>query len=525
MIDNKIEKENPIIWSDFPDLDVIRVEDTYYMVSTTMHFMPGAVILRSYDLLNWEILSYVCEEIEDTAKQRLENGQNIYGKGMWAATIRYHKNKFYVCFVANDTGKTYLYQSTNILGPWKKSYIEGFYHDCSLLFDEDDRVYIVYGNREIHLTELNEDLSGPKVNGLNRIIIVDKGNVRLGYEGAHIYKINNKYYVFLIHWLNYGSERRVEACYYSDSLEGEFIGKDILDDDMDYFNSGIAQGGIVDTPFGEWYAMLFQDHGAIGRIPVLVPLHWENDFLVLGINGKVPKLLTVTSTRPLHQYEPLVGDDDFSYEEDSNGKIELKKFWQWNHIPNSKLWGIQREPSSLVIETGKLSVNVCQAVNTLTQRMTGPICEGEITIEGSELKDGDFAGICALQGCYAFIALTKDDGKYYISMQGKELDPSHGIWGEPGGDSSTAIEYARIAITSTQIRLKLRANFINNTDVVEFLYYENNEWKQLGVKHKLRFMLDHFTGCRIGLFNFSTKNIGGKAFFRDFRYHILKAEI
>lgn len=167
---------------------------------------------------------------------------------------------------------------------------------------------------------------------------------------------------------------------------------------------------------------------------------------------------------------------------------------------------------------------MCQGVNTLTQRMTGPICEGEITIEGSELKDGDLAGICALQGCYGFIALTKEAGKYYVVMQGKELDKSHGIWGEPGGDCSPAKEYARIPMHSTQIRLKLRANFVNNADVVEFFYYDNNEWRQLGIKHKLVFMLDHFTGCRIGLFAFSTKEIGGKAFFREFKYHILKPE-
>ena len=50
--------ENPIIKADYPDPDVIRVGDTYYMVSTTMYFMPGCVILKSYDLANWEIVSY-----------------------------------------------------------------------------------------------------------------------------------------------------------------------------------------------------------------------------------------------------------------------------------------------------------------------------------------------------------------------------------------------------------------------------------------------------------------------------------
>lgn len=162
---------HPIIQMDFPDPDVIRVEDTYYMVSTTMHFMPGCVILRSYDLRNWEIVERVYDYLDETEGQRLQNHSGIYGKGMWAASIRYHKNRFYLCFVANDTGKTYLYQSENISGPWEKQEIQGFYHDPSLLFDEDGRIYIVYGNTEIHLTELDEQLKGPKENGLSLIHI------------------------------------------------------------------------------------------------------------------------------------------------------------------------------------------------------------------------------------------------------------------------------------------------------------------------------------------------------------------
>lgn len=88
---------------------------------------------------------------------------------MWAASLRYHKGTFYVCFVANDTGKTYLYRSSSISGLWKKQYVEGFYHDCSLLFDDDDRIYIVYSNTDIRLTELTSELSGPKPGGLHRL--------------------------------------------------------------------------------------------------------------------------------------------------------------------------------------------------------------------------------------------------------------------------------------------------------------------------------------------------------------------
>ena len=220
------------------------------MVSTTMYFFPGGEILRSRDLVHWEHLSYIYDSLDDTPGQRLEGTENIYGQGMWAACIRFHQGLFYVCFVANDTGKAYLYTASDPGGPWQRRPIQGFYHDCSLLFDQDGRVYISYGNRDIRITELKEDLSGPKLGGLDRVVVSDRGNPNLGYEGSHLYCINEKYYLFLIHsrrdrW------RRTQACFTADSLEGEFTGGDVLDDDMGYWDQGVAQGGIVDTPEGQ----------------------------------------------------------------------------------------------------------------------------------------------------------------------------------------------------------------------------------------------------------------------------------
>ena len=159
------------------------------MVSTTMHFMPGCEILRSYDLIHWEHATFVYHYLDHTPAQKLDGKQNIYGKGMWAASLRYYKGIFYICFVANDTHKTYLYRCESINGLWKKSTINGFYHDASLLFDDDDSVYIVYGNTDIHLLQLKSDLSGPLEGGINRVIVTEKDNLYLGYEGSHFYKI------------------------------------------------------------------------------------------------------------------------------------------------------------------------------------------------------------------------------------------------------------------------------------------------------------------------------------------------
>jgi beta-xylosidase len=512
-------KNNPIIWADYPDIDVIRVEDTYYMVSTTMHFMPGCVILRSYDLIHWEVANHVYDVLDDTPNQKLEGEKHIYGKGMWAASLRYHKGKFYVCFVANDTHKTYLFTASSIDGPWTRRNIEGFYHDCSLLFDDDEKVYIIYGNTEIHLTELMDDLSGPKPGGLNRIIVRETEPYNLGYEGAHLYKIKGKYHAFFIH-IARSIGRRTEVCFVADSLEGEFVGGEVFDDDMGYHNSGIAQGGIVDTPEGKWYSILFQDHGAVGRIPVLVPLHFENDFPVF--DKKALEYIEVPSIRPDYVYKPLVGDDDFTYEMDEGGNVRLKDYWQWNHIPNPNLWSVTEKPGTYLIRSGKICYNLNYSVNTLTQRAMGPACEAVVTLDGRDIKEGDYAGLCFLISSYGFIALTKEEGQYFLVMCARATDDKS-IFGNLV-DNQPAVEYARIPVSTSKITLKAYGNFIDNIDECEFYYQDGEEWKKLGITHNLVWKMDQFVGCRFGLFLYSTKEVGGTAAYSKFRYNVLTGD-
>lgn len=503
---------NPITKLDYPDPDVIRVEDTYYMVSTTMHFMPGGEIMRSYDLVNWEHAAYVYDVLDGTDAQKLVGEQNIYGKGMWAASIRYHKGTFYVCFVANDTGKTYLYAASDIEGPWKKSIIEGFYHDCSLLFDEDDRVYIAYGNKYIHLLELKSDLSGPKEGGLHRIVVSDEGHPGLGYEGTHFYKINGKYYLFFIHSLR-NEWKRVEACFVADSLEGEFVGGDVLNDDMGYCNQGVAQGGIVDTPDGKWYAVLFQDHGAVGRIPVLIPITWEKDFPVFGVDGKVPESFEIMDTQPGYCYKPLVQSDDFK---SSGASFGFKACWQFNHEPDMSLIGRDLTKGTVTITTDKLCKNVTQAKNTLTQRMLFPGCSGEITVDGSDLKEGDYAGLCALQGCYGMVALTKKDGKLQVVMRNRPAD-NDSLQGMPV-DCGEGILQEMAEVEVTSVRFRVEADFEQMKDEANFFYDAGDGFRTIGGVQKLYFKMDHFTGCRFGVFLYATKETGGSAVFSNFVY-------
>ena len=449
---------NPIIPSDYPDVDVIRVEDTYYMVSTTMHFMPGAVILRSYDLGHWETISHIYTELTDAPAYHLDDGKEAYGQGMWAPCIRWHKGTFYVVFSVNDIHKTLVYTSDKITGPWEQKEIEGFYYDCSLLFDDDDRVYMVSGNRQIWLTELKEDLSAPKPGGLHRMIFKDTDEIGLGYEGSHIYKINGKYYVFNIHW----PSMRSESCFVSDSLTGEFTGKDVLADDMGYLNQGVAQGGIVDTPDGKWYAVLFQDRGAVGRSPVLVPMHWKNDFPVFGINGKVPSELEVESTCPNHAYEPLFdGFSDLSRESINT---------EWNHIPKKSC--IRRDSEGLHITTDRVVPEVTHALNTLTRRLQDPYDTVRIEVDASKLRIGDYAGIVALQSCYSWIAICRKEDGYALEVGCREAETESYIPMEPA--QKPAVIKASIPIRKPAITLRMDVDFDHQTDEVQFYYQDEN---------------------------------------------------
>lgn len=508
---NKTADSN-VIPADYPDPDIIRVDDTYYMVSTTMHFMPGCVILRSYNLVDWEIASYVYTELDNTEGQLLKDNKGIYGQGMWAASFRYHKGTFYICFVANDTHKTYLYTSSSVEGPWKKSEISGFYHDMSLLFDDTDdgkeRVFVISGNTEIRLTELKADLSGPKNDGIDKIIITDTSERILGYEGSHFYKINGKYYIFLIHWPK--GKMRTEACYVSDNVDGPYKGGDVLCSDHNGWNSGVAQGGIVQTPDGKWFGMLFQDHGALGRIPILVPVSFENDFPVFGEkvdgNQTAPLQVSVPDLRPDYIYKPL-WNDLFA----KDGK--LLETWQWNHTPDMKL--VHLSENNFSITTDKIVKNVCQCSNTLTQRPLGHSFTASVQLDASRLNDGDYAGVCALEGDYGFIAITKNDGKFKLitGLRGGDFNPYK--IGEI--DTDYSLINCERELNECRLTLGCRFNFESGNDSAQFFYVEpvSGLVQDFGPLKKLRFTLDQFVGCRFSLFCYSTKESGGTAVFSN----------
>ena len=500
----------PVLWADFPDPDVIRVGGTYYMITTTMHLFPGGQILKSGDLLHWEHCGYVFDTLGDSPAQRLDGG-NCYGKGMWAATLRYHNGEYHVVFTCNDTHRSCHYTANAPQGPWLRHEMRGFFYDPSLLFDSDGRVYIAHGNHEIYITEMDADLSGPKENGFHRLVLSDAPTMRVGFEGTHFYRIGGRYTLFCIHWPNDGFARRTEVCYTASSLEDAFTGGTIVDDDLGFFNMGVAQGGAVETPDGQWYLMLFQDHGAVGRMPILVPMTWTDGFPSVE---RIPREITAeTPGAPEHLPMPL-------YASDSLRSKPLNPLWQWNHEPAEALISITAQ--GLRLTAGRVVNQLDQAQNTLTQRTFGPACEATVTVDASELNPGDYAGLCALIGCFCQLAITRDWDGWYLSLISKEAQPAaYAI--QPS--SEPVVERVRLRWNRPQVTLKACFDFQDLADTVSFFYEENGIWQPIGRPHALVYRLDFFVGCRIGLFCYATQKPSGSAVFADFQYEIKQSAL
>ena len=496
---------NPLIWSDIPDLDIIRVADTYYMTSTTMYFTPGCPIMKSKDLVNWETIGYVYDILDDNDHMTLQNGKHDYGRGSWASCIRYHNGTFYVIFSAINTGKTYIFKTTDIeAGQWEKHCLDSVYHDMSLLFDDDGRVYMVYGAGTIKVVELTADATKIKPGGLDKVIIqnadISGGNSLA--EGAHIYKKDGLYYITMIVWPHTGTRRRIQVCYRADAIDGIYEGRVVLDDDMGFNNAGVAQGGVVDTPNGDWYALLFQDHGAVGRIPILVPVKWKDGWPVFGVDGKIPAEMPLPAK--IDETACIATSDEFD-------KNALPLQWQWNHNPDNAHWSLTARPGWLRLVTGSISRCLSDARNTLTQRTFGPVCTGSVLVDISNMKNGDFAGLAALQDQYGYVGVKMADGKKCVIMATAPDVPEYKT-GIP------EIEAECVPLDADKLYLKVHFDFTDAIDEAYFYYSLcGNDWVKIGHKLKMSYRLTHFTGYRFALFNFATEATGGHVDFDWFR--------
>ncbi|MBP6662687.1 MAG: glycoside hydrolase 43 family protein [Paludibacter sp.] len=493
--------QNPIIFSDVPDMSMIRVGDTYYMASTTMHMCPGVPVMKSKDLVNWQMLNYAYEKLGDDDALSLINGKSNYGKGSWASSLRYHNGTYYIATYAQTTDKTYIFRTNDIeKGQWKMNEFKPGYHDCTLFFD-NDRAYLITGNGRLQIVELNDDLTGVKEGGVNKVLIENASAVTepnmLKAEGSQLFKHDGKYYLFNISWPR--GVMRTVVVNRADNLMGPWEGKIVLQD------KGVAQGGIVDTPDGKWFAYMFQDHGSVGRIPFLVPMKWVDGWPVLGVNGKVPDTLDLPASKGL--IPGIVNNDEFTRKK---GEPALPLVWQWNHNPDNKLWSVTERKGFLRLKTGRIDSLFLKSRNTLTQRTFGPTCAGITLLDASKLKDGDFAGLCTFQRKFGVVGVKVQNGAKYVYMVSNKTD--------------NPTEQQSIPLSQNKIYLKIECDYRNKIDIAKFFYsLDGKKWNSIGGELKMEYtLMEHFMGYRFGLYNYASKNVGGYA---DFDYFHIEDKI
>ncbi len=487
---------NPLMWGDWPDPDVIRVGDDFYMVSTSMHYVPGVPIAQSKDLVNWKIVGYAVDRYSEDPRYDMKGG-TLYLNGAWASSIRFHNGKFYVAFCTpygqgTDKGHFSICIADRPEGPWERTIFPEYLYDPGLFFDDNGKVYVVHGQHTLYITELNADAKSVKGKSVK---IWDKGFVNsttlgggFGLEGSHMYKINGKYYITC----PAGGTQGWQICLRSDNIYGPYEHKLIMDDDSSYPGNGLHQGGMVQLKNGDWWFIIMQDRGPIGRVPCLVPVTWTDGWPMLGSNGKD----AITYFKPKVDGKHKIQVPDTSDHFDDR-KLGLQ--WQWNHNPDNEQWSLTERPGFMRLKA-LLAPQLLEARNTLTQRVQGPSSEGSVEIHLQGLKDGNVAGFGIFQKPYAFVGVVQDGTKRQLvqCINGKiaeVLDPD--------------FKHDKLWVRARVTDREFKATFFYSTDGIHYTPVKQALTMGLGFS---------WTANRYALFNYTTKTegIGGYADFNWF---------
>ena len=501
---------NPLFYGEFEDPDPIRVGDDYYLAGTTMHMMPAVELLHSKDLVNWELAGYCAEKLDLGPNFRLENGRNIYGGGIWAPCIRYHDGMFYVFANVNGAG-LHVFRSKSISGPWEHNQLEGK-HDMSVLFDDDGKVYIISGaGAPYPIDELNPDLRSFKADAPKHSL-----PERMG-EGHHFYKINGKYVD--ISCQPGGAVDEFVAV--ADSLDGpwkvtkmvtgESLGVSAAPSRSSASDRGLwlHQGGMCDTPSGQWWSTIMSDHGSAGRMISLVPITWDEGFPLIGLPGNLRKAPntwikpdTGSTQQPMPAYVP---DDNFD-----NGK--MNPHWQWNHVEDDSKWSLTEKPGVLRLHSLP-AANYYAARNSLCQRPPGPESIMTVELDTAGMTDGDNAGLALLCNPYIWIGVVKSaEGTTLQLFQGS------GGGGRRGGGAAPA-NTPVIGLTNPPGHLWLQVHCNFDTDRAVFSWSaDGRQFTPVGSPWAIPgFQLQTFQGVRPSLFNFNTSGQpGGYADFDNY---------
>jgi beta-xylosidase len=401
--------KNPVLYADYSDPDVCKAGDTYYLTASSFNCIPGLPILASKDLVNWKLISYALQR--QVPEDVFDKPQ--HGNGVWAPSIRFHNNEFYIYWGDPDFG-IYRIKATDPKGPWSEPLLvkagKGLI-DCCPLWDTDGKAYLSHalaGSRAgmksvVLMSEMTPD--GTKMIGDDRIIY--DGHEENGtIEGSKLYKRNNYYYLLLPAG---GVATGWQVAMRARDPFGPWEARTVMHQGSTAIN-GPHQGGWVTTDTGEDWFLNFQDVGVVGRILHLNPMKWINDWPVIGVDkeGK-------GCGEPVSEYaKPNVGKMypiETPAESDEFTGTALGLQWQWhaNPVPywvfcNPANGGWLRLYSYKVPDTYK---SLWDVPNLLLQKLPAPqfVATAKIRFEPSPKYDGERCGFVLMGLDYALLSI------------------------------------------------------------------------------------------------------------------------
>lgn len=492
---------NPVVRADFPDPDVIRVGDTYYMVSTTMSLFPGATILKSRDMVNWEYCAQPLQQLSSTDDgYLLKNGKDAYSCGMWAPSMKYYNGKFYLLInekrpVDGWVLEGWMLTAENPEGTWTAKKLSRSYYDPGMLFDTDGKIYVAQGIGNISVCELDQNFNFKQ----EKTVISDKD----GLEGSHFYKKGKYYYIYS----TYGGSPSGQAVFRSTSPFGPYEEKMLVEKWIDGKANTIHQGALIQDVKGNWWTIMQEDLGSLGRFPNLQPVKWVDDWPVVGDdNGKPYKSFVDEITKP------ATSDDYYLAKAmpttDNFRTYPLGMQWEWNHNPDEKAWSLFERAGWLRLKTNSVVSSLPQARNMLTQRIfidKNKATMGTVRLDASRLQEGDRAGICIFQDPFGAIAIERKNGLLQaVWFQDKVKDA--------GSNFSPAEKTKAVTLTDNIVYLRAAVKYGDNK---AYFYYstDGKTWTRLGDETSQHFNLSVFFGARFGLFCYSTQTSGGSVDF------------
>ncbi|KAI1810840.1 glycoside hydrolase family 43 protein [Poronia punctata] len=499
--------ENPVVYEDFADNDVtVGPDGLYYFSASNMHYSPGAPILRSADLVNWELIGHSVPSLDFGETYNLTNGHSYRG-GTWASTMRYREsNGLWYWIGCVDFWNTYIYTAEDVAGPWERSaQLPGgtCYYDCGLLVDDDDTLYVVYGSTEVHVAQLASDgLSEETSQSVLNATDVDQD----GIEGNRMYKKDGLYYILNDH------PGDTTYIWKSESPFGPFEAKILVQNAQSPVPGGGAphQGSLVQTSEGDWYYMSFTWAYPAGRMPVLAPIVWEDDgfpSLVYDDNGgwgaQYPYPL------PAAEVPSWTGTDTFEDE-------TLGPAWEWNHNPDETKYSVGGENGGLTLSTATVTDDFYAARNTLTHRIHGEFPVGTIKVDISDLADGDRFGLAAFRDRTAYIGIHRSGDVNTLALV-HNITQDESTWDTIENGTVIASEELASDTTTLWLRAELDARAAGSY-AANFSYsLDGDEFVQLGDEpYTMWTNWAYFMGYRFGIFNYATKELGGAVHVQSF---------